>query len=47
MAELLDYSMVAGVAYIDGSKMNSGELLRLDGRYREEWRTREGAAGGN
>jgi hypothetical protein len=28
MAELLDYSMVTGVASIDGSKMNSGELLR-------------------
>jgi hypothetical protein len=28
MAELLDYSMAAGVASTDGSKMNSGDLLR-------------------
>jgi hypothetical protein len=28
MAELLDFPVVAGVASVNGLKMNSGELLR-------------------
>jgi hypothetical protein len=38
MSELLDHSMVAGVASFDGMELNSGELPRLVGDNEEEWR---------
>jgi hypothetical protein len=41
---LPDQTMGSGVVPVDGAVMDSGEVLRLRGEDREEWRNREVAA---